>query len=365
MDKDLYELLGTRRGATLVELRRAHQRLVRQLHPAINPGDLASAERFRLVKAAFEVLSNPERRAAYDRGEKVHVPAPPSIDGRFEGFDFSAEVRVESVGFKEIFDGVLRLGRKPEARGEDLEQHTRLSFDEAFRGTRRRVHLVRQDPCSECSGSGDVDFGPVPCSRCRGTGQVRGSRGHMIFSRACRDCGGSGAITKKACARCRGDGRVMVSEWLEVEIPPGVVSGSQVRLPGCGNAGQRGAAAGDFLLSIEVEPHPVFRREGDDLHCEVGVPMVDAALGGHVEVETPDGRMSIELPAGTQNGQRFRLRKRGVPKLAGEGRGDLYVEARVLVPTVTDDPGRALLREFARVHGEGRGDASRTGREEG
>jgi molecular chaperone DnaJ len=355
MERDLYDLLGLRRSATMAELRRAHQRLVRQLHPAINPGDPAAAERFRLVKAAFEVLSNPERRAAYDRGEKVHVPASPSAEGRFEGFDFSAEVRIESVGFKEIFDSVLTRDRHREpARGEDLEQHTRLSFDEAFHGTHRRVHLVRQEPCPACAGTGDVAFDPVPCGRCRGTGQVRGSRGHMIFSRPCRDCGGSGSLTHKACTRCRGEGRLVASEWLEVEIPAGVVSGSQVRLPDCGNAGRRGAPAGDFLLTLEVEPHEVFRREGDDLFCEVEVPMVDAALGGHVEVLTPDGPITIELPAGTQNGQRFRLRKRGVPKLAEEGRGDLYVEARVVVPTVTDDPGRALLREFKRLAGASR-----------
>jgi len=233
------------------------------------------------------------------------------------------------------------------SRGEDLEQATRLSFDEALHGARRRLHLVRQEPCSACDGSGEVAFGPVPCPRCRGAGQVRGSRGHMIFSRPCSDCGGSGALSRKPCSACGGEGRRPASEWLEVEIPPGVASGSRVRLAGCGNAGRRGGQAGDFRLAIEVDAHALFRREDDDLFCEVAVDMVDAALGGHVEVATPDGPMTIELPAGTQNGQRFRLRKRGMPKLAEEGRGDLYVEARVIVPAVTDDPGRALLREFA------------------
>jgi len=351
MEQDFYDVLGVRRAATSAELRRAHQRLVRQLHPALNPGDPRAAERFHAVTAAFELLSDPERRAAYDRGETVKAPEPPRPEGRFEGFDFSAEVRVESVGFREIFDGVLPGSASPEAersRGEDLEQATRLSFDEALHGARRRLHLVREEPCAACDGSGEVAFGPVPCPRCRGAGQVRGSRGHMIFSRPCSECGGAGALSRKPCAACRGEGRRPASEWLEVEIPPGVASGSRVRLAGCGNAGRRGGPAGDFRLAIEVDSHEVFRRDGDDLFCEVAVDMVDAALGGHVEVATPDGPMTIELPAGTQNGQRFRLRKRGMPKLGEAGRGDLYVEARVVVPAVTDDPGRALLQEFAR-----------------
>jgi molecular chaperone DnaJ len=352
MERDLYDVLEVRRGATAAELRRAHQRLVRQLHPALNPGDSRAVERFQAVTTAFELLSNPERRAAYDRGDKVKAPEPCRPEGRFLGFDFSAEVRVENLGFREIFDGVLRGGDETLTQasgGEDLEQATRLTFDEAFHGARRRLHLARQEPCAACDGTGDVAFGPVPCPRCKGAGQVRGSRGHMIFSRPCSECGGSGSLSRKPCGRCRGEGRRPASEWLEVEIPPGVASGSRVRLPGCGNAGRRGGPAGDFRLAIEVEAHAVFRREGDDLFCDVAVPMVDAALGGHVSVLTPDGAMNIELPAGTQNGQRFRLRKRGMPKLGESERGDLYVEARVVVPAVTDDPGRALLREFARL----------------
>jgi molecular chaperone DnaJ len=351
MERDFYEVLGVRRGATAAELRRAHQRLVRQLHPALNPGDPRAVEGFLAVTTAFELLSDPERRAAYDRGEKVHAPEPCRPEGRFLGFDFSAEMRIEHVGFREIFDGVLRRPAETlleRSSGEDLEQVTRLTFDEAFHGTRRRLHLARQEPCAACEGQGEVAFGPFPCRRCNGAGQVRGSRGHMIFSRPCSDCGGSGSLSRKPCAPCRGEGRRPASEWLEVEIPPGVASGSRVRLAGCGNAGRRGGPAGDFRLAIEVEPHSVFRREGDDLFCEVAVDMVIAALGGHVEVPTPEGAMTIELPAGTQNGQRSRLRKRGMPKLGEAGRGDLYVEARVVVPAVTDDPGRALLREFAR-----------------
>jgi len=345
---DLYELLGVRKNASVAEMRRAFQKRARSLHPDLNPGDPVAAERFREVARAFEILSDPQRRGAYDRGEPSAAPAAPVPEAGFEGFDFSTEVRGESVGFRDLFEAARPGGPAAEAlRGEDLEQTTRISFEESFKGTSRRVHLGRFESCEGCGGSGEVAFGPVPCPRCRGTGQVRGSRGHMIFSRRCAECEGSGRLQRRACPRCAGEGRHMGSEWLDVQIPAGVGEGSHVRLPGGGNAGRRGGPPGDFVLVLQVEPHPRFRREGEDLHCVLDVSMAEAALGAHVEVRTPEGPVTIEVPAGTQNGQRFRLRKRGVPRLGEKGRGDLYVEARVVIPAVTDDRGRALLQELA------------------
>ena len=212
------------------------------------------------------------------------------------------------------------------------------------------MHLVRQGHCPVCEGAGDVSFGPIPCPRCHGAGEIRASRGHMIFSRSCTDCGGGGRLTRRPCARCAGAGRVMQSEWLQVQIPAGVADGGRVRVPGCGNAGMRGGPAGDFVLLVQVEPHAFYRRRGEDLFCEVPVSVVEAALGAHVEVPTPDGPMTIQIPAGTQTGQSFRLRKRGLPRMGEKGRGDLYVEARVVVPAVTDARGRELLQELARLH---------------
>jgi len=348
---DLYEALGVRRGATAAEIRRAWQRKSRALHPALNPGDPVAADRYRDVSRAFDVLSDPKRRAAYDRGELAPEPVTPVAEGGFEGFDFSARVRVEKVSFREIFETAVRPGgAAPDAtRGEDLEQATRVSFEESMAGTTRRVHLVRHERCAPCDGSGEVAFGPVPCPRCGGSGQIRGSRGHMIFSRTCAECRGDGVLRRRPCPRCAGEGRAFTSEWLELHIPPGVGDGSQVKLPGAGNAGRRGGPSGDFVLTVQVEPHPVYRREGDDLFCAVPVGMIPAAMGGHVEVKTPDGPVTIEIPAGTQNGQRFRLRKRGVPRLGGKERGDLWVEARVVIPAATDDRARALLRELREV----------------
>ena len=346
---DPYQVLGVRRSATLAEIRRAYQKHARRLHPDLNPGDTVAGQQFQAVSRAFEILSDPQRRAQFDRGEAPPArPRAPEVG--FAGFDFSTEVQAGGVGFHQIFAGVLsaRTGGPSAARGEDLEQPTVLSFDESFRGARRRVTVVRQGMCPGCAGAGDVAVAPIPCPTCGGTGQVRSRRGRMIFTRACADCGATGQVTRRACDRCAGEGRVMQSEWADVEIPPGATDGSRLRIPGLGNAGRRGGPPGDFHLVLRVEPHPRYRREGDDLLCEVSVMMTEAALGAHVDVPTPDGTVTIEVPAGTQTGQRFRLRKRGMPRRDGQGRGDLYVEARVWVPAVRDDACRELLREFER-----------------
>jgi len=348
---DYYELLGIRRAATVSEIRRAYQKLARRLHPDLNPGDPVAAGSFSAVSQAFEVLSDPQRRGQYDRGESAPPPRAPEVG--FEGFDFSAEVRVGTVDFREIFEGVLRPTRVAEgSHGEDLEEVAAVSFEESFQGTSRRVQLIRYEQCAACGGSGELALNPRPCSACEGTGQVRAKRGRMIFTRGCDECGATGIVGRRLCARCSSEGRVMQSEWLEVQIPAGVSHGSRVRVPGAGNAGRRGGPSGDLVLTVHVAPHPLYRREGDDLFSEVPVTITEAALGAHVEVPTPDGPVTIEIPAGTQTGQRFRLRKRGVPKLGEKGRGDLYVEARVWVPAVTDDTSRELLREFARRHPE-------------
>src|SRR5262245_10309400 len=188
---DLYEILGVRKNASTTDIRRAFQKRARALHPDLNPGDPVAAERFREAARAFEVLSDPQRRGAYDRGEPGPTAAAPAPQGGFEGFDFSAQLRVESVGFHDIFEGARPVVQSAALKGEDVEQATRLSFEESLRGTKRRVHLVRFEACDSCGGAGDVAYGPVPCPRCKGTGQVRGSRGHMIFSRQCADCDGT------------------------------------------------------------------------------------------------------------------------------------------------------------------------------
>ena len=220
---DLYEALGVGRSVRLAEIRRAYQHLARLLHPALNPGDPEAAERYRVVTHAFEVLSDPDARARYDRGEPLRTvePAPPAVG--FEGFDFSVKLKRTRAGFKEIFDGLLPgagARRQPEP-GEDLEQRTRLSFEESLAGARRRVQLVRFDPCPVCGGNGETASAPASCGRCQGSGQLRALRGHMVFTRTCPDCGGAGRLPRD-CARCEGEGRLIQGEWIDVEIPAGV-----------------------------------------------------------------------------------------------------------------------------------------------
>ncbi len=354
---DLYELLGVRRGASEAEIRRAYQKCARRFHPDLNPGDPVSAERFRQVALAFEVLSDALRRGEYDRGVRVAAPAAAQVpEVGFAGFDFSAETRTGGAPaeFRDLFEAGFKSGdaRLDPAPGESLEQATRLTFDETFHGTRRRVHLVRHDPCPGCGGSGDVPFGPLACPKCGGSGEMHARRGHMLFTRRCALCQATGRIEKRPCPRCGAEGRVIQSEWLDVEIPAGVDHGERVTVPGAGNAGRRGGPAGDFGLVVEVEPHPFYRREGADLHCTVPASAWEAALGGHVEVPTPDGLVSIEIPAATQAGQRFRLRKRGLPRPGTRERGDLYVELRVVVPRVRDERSLELLRELQRLNPE-------------
>jgi molecular chaperone DnaJ len=347
MRADPYELLGLRPSASIADVRRAFRRLSRQLHPALNPTDPLAVERFRAVSDAFELLTDPDRRARHDRGETPEAGRAEAPAVAFAGFDFSGEGRA-GAGFREIFDGLFGepgsgTGQAP---GEDIEQVARLSFAEAFLGARRRVQLVRYDACGGCQGTGVARRPEHRCDRCGGSGELSARRGHMVFTRSCPDCHGLGR-QPLACPRCDGEGRQLQSEWLEVAIPAGVASGSRVRVPGCGNAGRRGGKPGDFVLAVEVAPHPLWKRDGDDLECELPLTVGEAALGAHVEIPTPDGPLTIEIPAGTQAGQRFRLRKRGMPRL-GEGRGDLWVEARVVVPAVTDARGRELLEELAR-----------------
>jgi molecular chaperone DnaJ len=349
---DLYELLGVSPEATVTEIRRAYRRSSRRYHPALNPGDPEASERFEAIARAFAVLSDPDRRALYDRGGEEVRAAPAAPDIGFAGFDFSTGTqRRKGAGFREIFGDLLRPeSRGAPTRGEDLERRTTLSFGESLAGAQRTLQLVRQDTCPGCGGRGELAFGPVPCPTCRGEGRVRASRGHMIFTRNCSTCGATGSVGARPCGRCTGEGRVTQSEQLEVEIPPGVAHGSRIEMPGAGNAGRRGGPPGDLVLVVEVEPHGFFRRDGDDLLCRIPISMTEAALGAHVEVPTPDGPVTIEVPSGTQSGQRFRLRKRGVPRLTGRGRGDLYVEAEVVVPRIADDRARALLEEFARIN---------------
>ena len=351
---DLYIVLGLAQGATEADNKRAYRRLARRFHPDINPGDRVAEARFRQILDAYETLMDPQRRSRYDSGQGVELPDERPKSG-FEGFDFSARGADHSATFGDLFAEVLseRGGRGPAPeRGVDLHQDVQLSFEVALAGVRQAVTLTRRETCRTCAGSGATRVGRGPCHLCQGTGAIRSVRGHMVFTRSCMSCGGSGEQRPQACDRCGGAGQETRSETVKVAIPAGIADGERVRVPGKGNAGVRGGAAGDLYITVHVAAHPSFRRDGDDLHTVVPIAIHEAALGARVEIDTPDGVMRLRVPPGTQSGQRFRLRERGVPSRRDGRRGDLVVEVRLMLPKLLDERSKELLREFGRINSE-------------
>ena len=350
---DLYVVLGLSHGATEAEIKRAYRRLARRFHPDINPGDRTSAVRFRQIVQAYETLMDPDRRSRYDSGA-AQDDGERRTSG-FEGFDFSARGD-HAVTFGDLFAEVLvdRGGRAPAPeRGADLHQDTPLAFEQALSGTTWTTTVTRREACRTCDGTGRTSVGPGPCLTCQGSGAVRSVRGHMVFSRSCPACGGTGQQRPRPCDPCGGTGQETRSEAVQVRIPPGVNDGDRVRVPGKGNAGVRGGPAGDLYITVHVAPHPLFRREGDDLHMVLPVAIHEAALGARIDVPAPDGgSVRLRVPPGTQSGQRFRLRERGAASVRTGRRGDLVVEARLMLPGVLDERSKALLREFGRINSE-------------
>ncbi|MSO55465.1 MAG: J domain-containing protein [Acidobacteria bacterium] len=353
---DLYELLGIPRSATLLEIKRSYKRLARKYHPDINPGDHAAEARFKDITRAYETLSDPERRLGYDAGALSSVSSTVSFE--FEGFDFSGAVsHRESTTFGDLFAEVLTQRQDPQAqpeRGADLHATVSLGFEEAMRGAQRQLTLTRRETCHSCGGSGVLNIAEARCQRCQGTGMIRSRRGSMVFSKSCDACGGGGRLAQTTCSTCGGAGVEIRSETLTVRIPAGVGDQARIRVPDKGNAGQRGGRHGDLFLTVQVEAHEAFRREGDDFHTIVSLGVHEAALGAKIDVAAPDGTARLRVPPGTQTGQRFRVRGRGAPSPRDGQRGDLVVEVKITLPKVLDERSKELLREFGRLNGERR-----------
>jgi molecular chaperone DnaJ len=357
MTMDLYAVLGVERGAGPADIRRAYRRLARRFHPGINPGDREAQVRFEQITAAFDTLSDPERRRAYDAGGASAAPGGSNdFSFGFAGFDFSVEMAAgpHASTFGDLFADVLaRSAAGPGAEGgADLHTTLTVSFDEAMHGAERYVPLTRQVACRTCGGRGRLAIDPVSCPACQGRGQLRTARGHMVFTKACEACRGTGERRDVACRTCVGEGVEGLSENLHVHVPAGVFDEAQVRIPGRGHSGRRGGRPGDLVVSVRVEPDPLFRREGDDLHVTIPVAVHEAALGAKVEIPTVDGPVRLRVPPGTQSGQRLRLRERGAPSLRTGGRGDLIVEVRLVLPALLDERSKELMREFGRINGE-------------
>jgi molecular chaperone DnaJ len=348
---DFYMLLGVDRNSSSGEVKRAYRRLARQFHPDVNPGDERAALRFREIAEGYAVLSDPDRRRRYDQ-----VGYEPALDitpaSGFEGFDFSATVHaVQQSTFGDLFAEVFRSTPQPAPdRGADLHATLALTFDEAVSGGERRVTVLRQESCHACAGTGVLPIAAAPCPNCEGSGAVRSARGHMVFARACARCQGTGALSQQACAGCGGGGRTAHSEHVPIPVPAGATDGLRLRVAGRGNAGLGGGPPGDLYVTLEVGEHPLFRREGDDVHVTVPVAIHEAALGARIDVPGLDGPTRLRVPPGAQSGQRFRLRGRGAPSPRGGERGDLVVEIRLMLPRLLDERSKELLRQFGMLN---------------
>jgi molecular chaperone DnaJ len=355
---DLYELLGVRPTAGLDEIKRAYRRLARRFHPDVNPGDRTSAVRFRAVADAYEVLIDPDRRREYDTLGSASVVVESAATFGFDGFDFSVRATEGAAGstFGDLFADVIHdaVSGQAEAstRGSDLYLTVSIGFTEMVRGAEKTLTVIRRDACRGCRGRGIQPVAEAACPSCRGGGTVRTARGHMMFTKACGRCGGSGLLRHATCGLCNGLGVESRAETTTLTIPPGVGPGEQIRVPGLGHAGTRSAPPGDLYVTVQVASDPVFRREGDDLHVLVPVAVHEAALGARFEIPTLDGPARLRVPPGTQSGQRFRLRDRGVPSTLKGSRGDLIVEIRIVLPSVLDQRSRELLHEYGLINTE-------------
>ncbi len=381
--KDYYETLGVAKGADAEEIRKAYRKLARKYHPDLNPGDKSAEERFKKVQESYDVLSDESKRKVYDQyGFYSDNMPPPNSGGQtggpgFGGFDFNEYFRQQQAagggggagaggagyepqegfgggGFRDIFSQFFRSGsgaKKPSnqpERGADLEYGLHIDFWQSIRGTQVKLNISRQETCETCHGTGTSGKNVAVCPECDGTGTITQMAGAMKFNLPCQRCEGTGRL-KNACPTCRGEGVISRPDSVEVRIPAGVSSGSRLRVAGKGNAGVAGGPPGDLYITIRVEEHPFFKRDGDNISVEVPLTVTEAGLGAKIEVPTIDGRALLKIPQGTQNGQKFRLREKGVFNSRKNSRGDEIVEVVLRAPDVHDERTRELLRELGQV----------------
>ncbi len=350
--RDYYEVLGIGRGAGDEELKKAYRRLAIQFHPDRNSGDQQAEERFKELNEAYQVLSDPEKRAQYDRFGHAAFQGPGGGPG---GFDFTQGF--EEV-FSDIFGDIFGAGRgraRPRTRrGDDLRYDLEIDFEEAARGTEKTVKFQRLTQCEACGGTrargGRASV--KTCPNCRGAGQVRTQQGFFSIATTCGQCRGEGTIIVDPCSKCQGQGRIRRQESLSVRVPPGVDNGSRLKLRSEGEAGYAGGPAGDLYVVIHVHEHPLFVRQDNDVIIEVPVSFPQVALGAEIEVPTLEGKIGLKIPAGTQSGKVLRLKGKGIADLHGYGRGDQLVKILVETPKRLTARQHELLEEFAKLSGE-------------
>ncbi len=352
---DFYIILGLEPGASAAEIKRAYRRLSRRYHPGVNPGDRQAEAVFERVTQAYETLSDPARRREYDAAGGLSAPIAGAGTFEFAGFDFSFAARgTDAATFSELFAEVLHPPAQQEGKAEagaDLHASLTITFEDSLRGVERQVIVTRQVPCGACGGAGRIGTPEGRCAHCHATGKVRWARGHMVFSKSCAACAGTGQQRFQRCDVCSAHGRLVRSEPIPVHVPAGVQNGSRLRIAGRGNTGRRGGSSGDLFIDVHVQPHPRLRREGDHLFLQVPVAVHEAVLGARIDVPTLEGPVKLRIPPGTQAGQQFRISGRGVPTASGS-HGDLIVEVRLVLPAVADERSKELMREFGRLNAE-------------
>ena len=352
-NQDYYAALGLKRGASATDIRKAYKKLARKFHPDVNPGDRAAEERFKQIQEAHNVLSDPKKKRNYDRFGTAAEAGPAGAGFGFGGFDFNEAGGGGSIRdiFGDLFSGFGGGGRREHTprpqRGNDLEFMVEIGFREAISGTTRKLTVSHFDSCKSCSGRGSTGS-PAVCHQCAGNGTVTKQAGPLRFNVTCPACGGAGRV-HSVCRQCSGEGRLPRTESIEVRIPAGVGDGARVRVPGKGNAGTHSGPSGDLYIITRVQPHEFFERRGDDIHTVVPISVSEAALGHEIEVPTIDGRSRLKIRPGTQSGQRFRLRDKGVKSARTGNRGDQYVEVRIVLPPVMDDRQKMMLEEFDKL----------------
>ncbi|HEY3763104.1 MAG TPA: molecular chaperone DnaJ [Verrucomicrobiae bacterium] len=352
--RDYYEVLGVPRDIDDEEIKKAYRKLAVKFHPDKNPGDKQAEERFKELGEAYEALSDPQRRAAYDQYGHAAFDPRQRARGGFSGGGFHdpADIfrEVFGGGAGSIFESFFGGGGSSSGpqRGNDLRYDMEIAFEEAALGCEREISLTKLDGCDVCGGSGAEKNSSVKtCATCGGRGQVLMSRGIFSIAQTCPQCKGAGRMLEKPCKGCQGEGRRERSSKIKLKIPPGVDTGNRLRSGGNGEAGFRGGPSGDLYVVLHVKAHEIFQREGDDLLCEVPVSFSQAALGSEIEVPTLEGKATVKVPGGTQPGAIFRVKGKGVKSLQGHGHGDLHVRVQVEVPTRLNHEQKAKLQEFA------------------
>jgi molecular chaperone DnaJ len=351
--RDYYEILGVTRAATDVEIKSAYRKLAMRFHPDRNPGDRVAEEKFKEAAEAYAILADSEKRSLYDRFGHAGVSSAAGAGGGFDPSVFSGFEDIlgglgDIFGFGDLFGGGRRRGGPQ--RGADLRYDLEISFEESARGTETAIQIPRQETCETCHGSGAAPgSSPTQCPQCRGQGQVRFQQGFFTVARTCPQCRGAGKIVTNPCKTCRGAGRVSHERKITVKIPAGIATGQQLRLQGEGESGSAGGPAGHLYVVVQVQEHEFFRRDGNNLFCEISVNFTTLALGGDIQIPTLDGADTVKVPEGTQTGTTLRLRGKGMPDVNGRGRGDLFATVQVQTPKKLSREQRQILEQLSKV----------------